>query len=240
MLLVIQSPPLYFITLIVLSLIHIYMFAVVTSAFLFGLMHGNIPQFVFAFILGIGLGLCVIVSDSVWPAIAAHFLNNFMSIVLDDIIGPKLTDNEYIMMFIIYMAAVLVIGIVAFIIIIKKYRKPKMCIRDRYFNKKQQQTLLEYMEDGSITLIASTTENPYFYVYGAVLSRSTVFEFKMVEPEDVVPAIKRAYAFMEQDRSEKYEIDDDVFDIISVSYTHLDVYKRQTLCNRPYVSAICC
>ncbi len=100
------------------------MFAVVTSAFLFGLMHGNIPQFVFAFILGIGLGLCVIVSDSVWPAIAAHFLNNFMSIVLDDIIGPKLTDNEYIMMFIIYMAAVLVIGIVAFIIIIKKYRKP--------------------------------------------------------------------------------------------------------------------
>lgn len=48
----------------------------------------------------------------------------------------------------------------------------------QYFNKKQQQSLLEFMENGSITLIASTTENPYFYVYGALLSRSTVFEFK--------------------------------------------------------------
>ena len=48
----------------------------------------------------------------------------------------------------------------------------------QYFNKKQQQTLLEFMENGSITLIASTTENPYFYVYNAILSRSTVFEFK--------------------------------------------------------------
>ena len=100
------------------------MFAVVMSAFLFGLMHGNIPQFVFAFILGIGLGLCVIISDSIWPAIAAHFLNNFMSIVLDDIIGPNLTNNEYIMMFIIYMAAVLIIGTISFIIIMKKYRRP--------------------------------------------------------------------------------------------------------------------
>ena len=52
----------------------------------------------------------------------------------------------------------------------------------QYFNKKQQQSLLEFMENGSITLIASTTENPFFYVYGALLSRSTVFEFKNVEP----------------------------------------------------------
>ncbi len=50
----------------------------------------------------------------------------------------------------------------------------------QYLNKKQQQSLLEYIEDGSITLIASTTENPYFYVYNAILSRSTVFEFKPV------------------------------------------------------------
>ena len=50
----------------------------------------------------------------------------------------------------------------------------------QYFNKKQQQTLLEFIENGSITLIASTTENPYFYVYNAILSRSTVFEFKPV------------------------------------------------------------
>ena len=61
----------------------------------------------------------------------------------------------------------------------------------QYFNKKQQQTLLEYIEDGRITLIASTTENPYFYVYSAILSRSTVFEFKPVEPEDMADAVWR-------------------------------------------------
>ena len=54
----------------------------------------------------------------------------------------------------------------------------------QYFNKKQQQSLLEFIEDGRITLIASTTENPYFYVYNALLSRSTVFEFKSVPPEE--------------------------------------------------------
>ena len=55
----------------------------------------------------------------------------------------------------------------------------------QYLNKKQQQTLLEYIEDGSITLIASTTENPYFYVYNAILSRCTVFEFKPVDAAEV-------------------------------------------------------
>ena len=58
----------------------------------------------------------------------------------------------------------------------------------QYFNKKQQQSLLEFMENGSITLIASTTENPFFYVYNALLSRSTVFEFKQVEPRELLPA----------------------------------------------------
>ena len=62
----------------------------------------------------------------------------------------------------------------------------------QYFNKKQQQSLLEFMENGSLTLIASTTENPYFYVYGALLSRSTVFEFKAVPPEETEIAVLRA------------------------------------------------
>ena len=62
----------------------------------------------------------------------------------------------------------------------------------QYFNKKQQQSLLEFMENGKLTLIASTTENPYFYVYNALLSRSTVFEFKAVPPEETVPAVLRA------------------------------------------------
>ena len=60
------------------------------------------------------------------------------------------------------------------------------------FNKKQQQSLLEYIENGSITLIASTTENPYFYVYNAILSRSTVFEFKPVDADDIEKALLRA------------------------------------------------
>lgn len=68
----------------------------------------------------------------------------------------------------------------------------------QYFNKKQQQSLLEVIERGDVTLIASTTENPYFYVYNAVLSRSTVFEFKPVEMEDVLPAIERGMSMMAQ------------------------------------------
>ena len=69
----------------------------------------------------------------------------------------------------------------------------------QYFNKKQQQTLLDYIERGSITLIASTTENPYFYIHNAILSRSTVFEFKSVSAQEIVPAVKRAFAFLEED-----------------------------------------
>ena len=61
----------------------------------------------------------------------------------------------------------------------------------QYFNKKQQQSLLEYIEDGRITLIASTTENPSLSVYNAIISRSAVFEFKAVEAEEIVPALKR-------------------------------------------------
>ncbi len=87
----------------------------------------------------------------------------------------------------------------------------------QYFNKKQQQSLLEYIESGQITLIASTTENPYFYIYSAVLSRCTVFEFKSVTPEDVVPAIDRAFKFMEEELCSKIEVEDGVVDNISVA-----------------------
>ena len=66
------------------------------------------------------------------------------------------------------------------------------------FNKKQQQSLLEYIENGKITLIASTTENPYFYVFNAILSRSTVFEFKQISADAALKAIKRAVSYMEQ------------------------------------------
>ena len=69
----------------------------------------------------------------------------------------------------------------------------------QYFNKKQQQSLLEFMENGSITLIASTTENPYFYVYAALLSRSTVFEFKPVTASEVLPAVERALKLVQGD-----------------------------------------
>lgn len=69
----------------------------------------------------------------------------------------------------------------------------------QYLNKKQQQSLLEFIEDGSITLIASTTENPYFYVYNAILSRSTVFEFKPVVAGDIEKAVGRALDLLRQD-----------------------------------------
>ena len=68
----------------------------------------------------------------------------------------------------------------------------------QYFNKIQQQSLLEYMENGKITLVASTTENPYFYVYNALLSRSTVFEFKPLTAEETVPAVERALGIVQK------------------------------------------
>ncbi len=77
----------------------------------------------------------------------------------------------------------------------------------QYFNKKQQQTLLEYIENGSITLIASTTENPYFYVYNAILSRCTVFEFKSVEPEEVEKALDRAAGLLGEEQGTEIKLD---------------------------------
>ncbi len=73
----------------------------------------------------------------------------------------------------------------------------------QYFNKKQQQILLSYIENGDITLIASTTENPYFYVYNAILSRSTVFEFKTLSSEDIATLLKRAINILSQEHDRK-------------------------------------
>lgn len=87
----------------------------------------------------------------------------------------------------------------------------------QYFNKRQQQTLLEYIENGSITLIASTTENPYFYVYSAILSRSSVFEFKYVTPEDVERAVERGFNLLAEEKNEKFNIENGVFSHIATA-----------------------
>ena len=80
----------------------------------------------------------------------------------------------------------------------------------QYFNKKQQQSLLEFVENGKITLIASTTENPYFYVYNALLSRSTVFEFKALDGKSVIPAVQRGFHLLMEENGEAVDIEDGV------------------------------
>lgn len=87
----------------------------------------------------------------------------------------------------------------------------------QYFNKKQQQTLLDYIERGEIILIASTTENPYFYIHGALLSRSTVFEFKSVTAEDIVPAVERGFSFLSEEKGVNIEADADAVRHIAFS-----------------------
>jgi putative ATPase len=79
----------------------------------------------------------------------------------------------------------------------------------QYFNKKQQQSLLEYIEDGRITLITSTTENPFFYVYPAIISRSAVFEFKAVEPSDCLPVLRRALGILNEENKTECTCDDE-------------------------------
>ncbi len=87
----------------------------------------------------------------------------------------------------------------------------------QYFNKKQQQTLLEYIENGDITLIASTTENPYFYVYGAVLSRSFVFEFKPLSRADIKTFVSYAFDFLSEENGCGIKADDDAKEVIADS-----------------------
>ncbi len=85
----------------------------------------------------------------------------------------------------------------------------------QYFNKRQQQSLLEYIENGKITLIASTTENPYFYIYPAILSRSTVFEFKTVDWQDVMIAVNRGFDFLSDENGVKITVEDGVAEKIA-------------------------
>ena len=87
----------------------------------------------------------------------------------------------------------------------------------QYFNKKQQQSLLEVIERGEVTLIASTTENPYFYVYNAVLSRSSIFEFKAIEAAEIEPAVLRGFEKMSQRLGEQVVWEDGVPAQISAS-----------------------
>ena len=85
----------------------------------------------------------------------------------------------------------------------------------QYFNKKQQQSLLEYIEDGRVTLICSTTENPYFAIYGALLSRSSTFEVKPVEPKEIEIALERAVKYLNEKTGFDKSVEDGVLGIIA-------------------------
>ncbi|MEG0910650.1 MAG: replication-associated recombination protein A [Ruthenibacterium sp.] len=87
----------------------------------------------------------------------------------------------------------------------------------QYLNKKQQQSLLECIEDGSVTLIASTTENPYFYIYNALLSRATVFEFKALTPADILQGITNALQKIEQQDDVKIEAEPQALTLLSTA-----------------------
>lgn len=109
----------------------------------------------------------------------------------------------------------------------------------QHFNKKQQQSLLEFMENGKITLIASTTENPYFYVYDAVLSRSTVFEFLPIREQDIEKALKRAAKILCESDYKDYKISVD-----EKVYTHIaftaggDVRKALNVLQLCFLTAV--
>jgi putative ATPase len=106
----------------------------------------------------------------------------------------------------------------------------------QYFNKKQQQALLEYIEDGRVTLITSTTENPHFYIYNAIISRLSLFEFKPVVPEECAIAVRRAVAYLNEQTSENKTIDDDTVLYIARS-TSGDVRHAIVLTENAYFAA---
>lgn len=106
----------------------------------------------------------------------------------------------------------------------------------QYFNKKQQQSLLEFLEDGRITLIASTTENPYFYIYNALLSRSSVFEFRAVTPKEIVPALVRGLALLNGENGTQTTADDAV--LLSIAQSGAgDVRRALGLLENAYYTA---
>ena len=109
----------------------------------------------------------------------------------------------------------------------------------QYLNKKQQQSLLEFLENGQITLIASTTENPYFYIYNAIISRSTVFEFKAVSPQEIEKALERGVKLLQQQAQEEglsLQIEDQLLRSIALSCGG-DVRKSINTLEIAYLSA---
>ena len=106
----------------------------------------------------------------------------------------------------------------------------------QYFNHKQQQALLEYIEDGRVTLIASTTENPHFYIYNAIISRSSLFEFKPVKPEACVGALRRAMSYLDAQSGQNKEVSDEVLLYIAKS-TSGDVRHAIGVLENAYFSA---
>ncbi len=109
----------------------------------------------------------------------------------------------------------------------------------QYLNKKQQQTLLEFLENGQITLIASTTENPYFYIYNAIISRSTVFEFKAVSPQEIEKALERGVKLLQQQAQEEglsLQVEDQLLRSIALSCGG-DVRKSINTLEIAYLSA---
>ncbi len=109
----------------------------------------------------------------------------------------------------------------------------------QHFNKKQQQSLLEFMENGKITLIASTTENPYFYVYNAVLSRSVIFEFKPIEPDEINQALHRAADILCNEEYKDYHVT-----VTDEAYLHMsntcggDVRKALNFLEVAFIAAV--
>ena len=106
----------------------------------------------------------------------------------------------------------------------------------QYFNRKQQQALLEYIEDGRVTLIASTTENPHFYIYNAIISRSSLFEFKPVKPEACIGALRRAMKFLDEQQNTQKQVSDEVLLYIAKS-TSGDVRHAIGVLENAYFSA---
>ena len=106
----------------------------------------------------------------------------------------------------------------------------------QYFNKKQQQSLLEYIEDGRVTLIASTTENPHFYVYNAIISRSSLFEFRPVAPESVAVALHRALDYLNGEYKTEKKVEDDALLYIGKN-TGGDVRRAIGLLENAYFAA---
>lgn len=106
----------------------------------------------------------------------------------------------------------------------------------QYFNKKQQQALLEYIEDGRVTLITSTTENPHFYIYNAIISRSSLFEFKPVPAEDCAVALRRAVDHLNLEEKTDKRVEDDVLNYIARS-TSGDVRHAIVLLENSFFAA---